>query len=124
MGSEHSVIHRVRQLMKREYVAAEVSVAIEPKMELVEISTSVVGLKFSIELRPQVALSVEDRSFHATYVSVWCDGGTTTSAARDRTSDPCKVSSNLENHTVAPRRVFLGPKLACAGECLRCALLV
>jgi hypothetical protein len=49
MGNEHSVIHRVRQLMKREYVAAEVSVAIEPKLELVEISTSVVGLKFSIE---------------------------------------------------------------------------
>ena len=41
--------------MKRECVAAEVSVAIEPKMELEEISTSVVGLKFSIEFRPQVA---------------------------------------------------------------------
>lgn len=37
--------------MKRECVAAEVSVAIEPKMELEEISTSVVGLKFSIEFR-------------------------------------------------------------------------
>jgi hypothetical protein len=35
--------------MKRECVAAEVSVAIEPKMELEDISTSVVGLKFSIE---------------------------------------------------------------------------
>ena len=43
--------------MKRECVAAEVSVAIEPKMELEEISTSVVGLKFSIEFRPQVTLS-------------------------------------------------------------------
>jgi hypothetical protein len=53
--SEHSVVDRVRQLMKRECVAAEVSVAIEPKMELEEISTSVVGLKFSIEFRPQVA---------------------------------------------------------------------
>jgi hypothetical protein len=41
--------------MKRECVAAEVSVAIEPKMELEEIPTSVVGLKFSIEFRPQVA---------------------------------------------------------------------
>jgi hypothetical protein len=41
--------------MKRECVAAEVSVAIEPKMELEEISTSVVGLKLSIEFRPQVA---------------------------------------------------------------------
>ena len=27
---------------------------------------------------------------------------TTTSAARHRTGDPCKVSSNLEKHTVAP----------------------
>src|SRR5882757_2715278 len=45
-----------------------------------------------------------------------CNGRTTTSAARDRTSDPCKVSSNFEKHTVAPRRVFLGPKLACAAE--------
>jgi hypothetical protein len=41
--------------MKRECVAAEVSVAIEPKMELEEISTSVVGFKFSIEFQPQVA---------------------------------------------------------------------
>jgi hypothetical protein len=41
--------------MKGECVAAEVSVAIEPKMELEEISTSVVGLNFSIEFRPQVA---------------------------------------------------------------------
>jgi hypothetical protein len=35
--------------MKRECVAAEVSVAIA-KMELEEISTSVVGLKFSIRI--------------------------------------------------------------------------
>ena len=41
--------------MKRECVAAEVSVAIEPKIKLEEISTSVVGLKFSIDFRPQVA---------------------------------------------------------------------
>jgi hypothetical protein len=39
--------------MKREYVGAEVSVAIKPKMELEEISPSVVGFEF----RPQVALS-------------------------------------------------------------------
>jgi hypothetical protein len=31
-----------------------------------------------------------------------CNGRTTTSAARHRTGDPCKVSSNLEKHTVAP----------------------
>ena len=48
--------------------------------------------------------SVEDRSLHAAYVSV-CNGRTTTSPARDRTCDPCKVSSNLEEHAVAPRRV-------------------
>jgi hypothetical protein len=41
--------------MKRECVAAGVSVEIEPKIELEEISTSVVGLKFSIEFRPRVA---------------------------------------------------------------------
>jgi len=41
--------------MKRECVAAEVSVEIEPRMQLEEISTSVVGLQFSIEFRPQVA---------------------------------------------------------------------
>jgi uncharacterized protein (DUF2235 family) len=40
---------------RRERVAAEVSVAIEPQMELEEISTSVVGLKFSIEFRPLMA---------------------------------------------------------------------
>jgi hypothetical protein len=48
--------------MKRECVAAEVSVAIEPKMELEEISTSVVGLKFSIEFRPQMAHRVVARA--------------------------------------------------------------
>jgi hypothetical protein len=47
--------------MKRECVAAEVSVAIEPQMELEEISTSVVGLKFSIEFRPLMALFGPDR---------------------------------------------------------------
>jgi len=40
--------------MKRECIAAEVSVEIEPKIELEEISTPLVGLKFSIEFRPQV----------------------------------------------------------------------
>jgi hypothetical protein len=41
--------------MKRECVAAGVSVEIEPRMQLEEISTSVVGLQFSIDFRPQVA---------------------------------------------------------------------
>ena len=41
--------------MKRECVAADVSVEIEPKIELEEISTSVARLQFSIEFRPQVA---------------------------------------------------------------------
>jgi hypothetical protein len=38
-----------------------------------------------------------------------CNGRTTTSAAGDRASDPCKISSNLEKHTVAvqPRRMPL-----------------
>ena len=31
-----------------------------------------------------------------------CNGRTTTSAARHTAGDPCKVSSNLEKHTVAP----------------------
>jgi hypothetical protein len=41
--------------MKGECVAADVSVEIEPKIELEEISTSVARLQFSIEFRPQVA---------------------------------------------------------------------
>jgi hypothetical protein len=45
-----------------------------------------------------------------------CNGRTTTSAATDRTSDPCKVSPNIEKHTVAPRRVFLGPRVRPVGE--------
>ena len=52
---------------------------------------------------PNFKDSVEDRSLHAAYVGVWCAiGRTTTSAARHRTGDPCKISSNLEKHTVAP----------------------
>src|ERR1700733_13206530 len=51
---------------------------------------------------PNFKDSVEDRSLHAAYVGVWCNGRTTTSAARHRAGDPCKVGSNLEKHTVAP----------------------
>jgi hypothetical protein len=53
---------------------------------------------------PNFKDSVEDRSLHAAYVSVWCACRATTSAARDRARDPCKVSTNFEKHTVAPRR--------------------
>jgi hypothetical protein len=65
---------------------------------------------------------VEDRSLHAAYISVLC--AMDYFAARDRTSDPCKVSSNLEKHTVAPRRGFLlDPNLLAQAIYLRCALL-
>jgi len=66
---------------------------------------------------PNFKDSVEDRALHAAYVSVWCAmAGLQHPPPEIRTSDPCKVSSNFEKHTVAPRRVFLGPKLACAAE--------
>ena len=65
---------------------------------------------------PNFKDSVEDRSLHAAYVSVWCAMAGLQHPPPDRTSDPCKVSSNLEKYTVAPRRVFHGPKFACAGD--------
>ncbi|HEY8127346.1 MAG TPA: hypothetical protein VIF39_01325, partial [Hyphomicrobium sp.] len=45
------------QLVMRECVAAEALVAVDPKMEREEISTSVVGLEFSIEFRQLLAHS-------------------------------------------------------------------
>jgi hypothetical protein len=42
--------------MKRECVAAEASVTVEPKMERKEFSTTAAGLEVSIEFRKQLAL--------------------------------------------------------------------
>jgi hypothetical protein len=63
---------------------------------------------------PNFKNSVEDRSLHAAYICqcLVCNGRITTSAARDRASDPCKVRSNLEKHTVARRMLlYAGPAL-------------
>jgi hypothetical protein len=46
----------------RECVSAEALVAVDPKMEREEISTSVVGLEFSIEFRQLLAHSKDIRS--------------------------------------------------------------
>ena len=46
---------------------------------------------------PNFQDSVEDRSLHAAYVSVWCAMAGLQHPPPDRASDPCKVSSNLEN---------------------------